>query len=80
MELNDLERRLWAAADALWANTGLSPAQFSGPVLGLIFLRYAERRFHEVETGLLRKGMAARVCSQSTESRDAICKRDQISC
>lgn len=59
MELNDLERRLWAAADALWANTGLGPAQFSGPVLGLIFLRYAERRFHEVETGLLKKGMAA---------------------
>lgn len=58
-QLRDLESRLWAAADALWANTGLSPAQFSGPVLGLIFLRYAERRFHEVETGLLKKGMAA---------------------
>lgn len=59
MELNDLESRLWAAANALWANTGLSPAQFSTPVLGLIFLRYAERRFHEVESVLLRKGMAA---------------------
>jgi type I restriction enzyme M protein len=58
-QLRDLEYRLWAAADALWANTGLSPAQFSSPVLGLIFLRYAERRFHEVETGLLKKGMAA---------------------
>lgn len=58
-QLADLEKRLWAAADALWANTGLGPAQFSGPVLGLIFLRYAERRFHEVETGLLKKGMAA---------------------
>jgi len=48
-ELNELENRLWAAADQLWANTGLKPADFSTPVLGLIFLSYAERRFHEVE-------------------------------
>ena len=45
----DIERRLWAAADQLWANTGLKPSQFSTPVLGLIFLRYAEKRFAEVE-------------------------------
>lgn len=36
--------RLWAAADQLWANTGLKPAEFSTPVLGLIFLRYAEKK------------------------------------
>lgn len=41
----DVEKRLWAAADQLWANTGLKPSQFSTPVLGLIFLRYAEKRF-----------------------------------
>jgi type I restriction enzyme M protein len=56
--LRDLESRLWSAADKLWANTGLKPSEFSTPVLGLIFLRYAERRFHEVETALLKKGMA----------------------
>ena len=39
-ELKDLETRLWAAADQLWANTGLKPSEFSTPVLGLIFLRY----------------------------------------
>ena len=44
----DVEKRLWAAADQLWANTGLKPAQFSTPVLGLIFLRYAEKRFAEL--------------------------------
>ena len=58
MEINDLESRLWSAADKLWANTGLKPSEFSTPVLGLIFLRYAERRFHEVEAGLLKQGMA----------------------
>ncbi|TVR77898.1 MAG: SAM-dependent DNA methyltransferase [Rhodospirillales bacterium] len=40
---------MWAAADQLWANTGLRPSEFSLPVLGLIFLRYAEKRFAEVE-------------------------------
>ncbi|MGZ8243648.1 type I restriction-modification system subunit M [Methylomagnum sp.] len=48
-QLNELENRLWAAADQLWANTGLKPADFSTPVLGLIFLSYADRRFREVE-------------------------------
>jgi type I restriction enzyme M protein len=45
----EIEKRLWAAADQLWANTGLKPSQFSTPVLGLIFLRYAEKRFAEAE-------------------------------
>src|SRR5215471_9847715 len=40
-----LEKRLWAAADQLRANSGLSSQQYSGPVLGLIFLRFAEVRF-----------------------------------
>jgi type I restriction enzyme M protein len=40
-----LETRLWAAADQLRANSGLTSAQYSTPVLGLIFLRFAETRF-----------------------------------
>ena len=31
-----LENRLWAAADELRANSGLTSAQYSQPVLGLI--------------------------------------------
>ena len=46
---NGIEKRLWAVADQLWANSGLRPSDFSTPVLGLIFLRYAEKRFAEVE-------------------------------
>jgi type I restriction enzyme M protein len=42
---NTLERRLWDAADQLRANSGLTAAQYSTPVLGLIFLRFAEARF-----------------------------------
>ena len=37
--------RLWAAADQLRANSGLTSVQYSQPVLGLIFLRFAEVRF-----------------------------------
>ncbi|OAN49957.1 type I restriction-modification system subunit M N-terminal domain-containing protein [Magnetospirillum moscoviense] len=48
----DVEKRLWAAADQLWANTGLKPAQFSVPVLGLVFLRYAEKKFALAEAKL----------------------------
>ena len=57
IDLNDLENRLWATADQLWANTGLKPSEFSNPVLGLIFLRYAEKRFHEAEAKLVISGL-----------------------
>src|ERR1700690_1501294 len=40
-----LEKHLWDAADQFRANSGLTAAQYSQPVLGLIFLRFAEVRF-----------------------------------
>ena len=43
--IEELEKRLWSAADQLRANTGLTSQEYSRPVLGLIFLRYAEYRF-----------------------------------
>lgn len=57
IDLNQIESRLWAAADQLWANTGLKPSEFSNPVLGLLFLRYAEKRFHEAEAKLIKNGL-----------------------
>src|SRR3984893_9688060 len=42
---NTLEKRLWDAADQFRANSGLTSAQYSQPVLGLIFLRFADARF-----------------------------------
>ena len=47
-DLADLERRLWSAADQLRANSSLAPAEYRGPVLGLIFLAFAEHRFDEL--------------------------------
>jgi type I restriction enzyme M protein len=53
------ENRLWAVADKLWAETGLKPAEFSTPVLGLIFLRFADKRFSEAALTLHAKGIPA---------------------
>ena len=58
-DLVAIENRLWAAADQLWANTGLKPSEFSTPVLGLIFLRYADKRFTELTAALLAQGTPA---------------------
>jgi len=41
----ELEMRLWGAADELRANSKLKSSEYSVPVLGLIFLRYADHKF-----------------------------------
>ncbi len=43
--LHHLEKELWEAADQLRANSMLTAAEYSMPVLGLIFLRHADNRF-----------------------------------
>lgn len=53
-----LEKRLWAAADQLRANSGLPASKYSQPVLGLIFLRFAEVRF-EAQRKKLATGAAS---------------------
>ncbi|WP_340104898.1 type I restriction-modification system subunit M N-terminal domain-containing protein [Rhodohalobacter sp. 8-1] len=47
-----LEQFLWTAADNLRANSSLSSYEYSNPVLGLIFLRYAWSRFVPVHEEL----------------------------
>jgi len=46
---NKLEKRLWEAADQLRANSKLTAQEYSRPVLGLIFLKYADFRFTDAE-------------------------------
>ncbi|MEZ4522995.1 MAG: type I restriction-modification system subunit M N-terminal domain-containing protein [Thermomicrobiales bacterium] len=43
-----IEGRLWSAADQLRANSRLKASEYSVPVLGLIFLAYADARFSAV--------------------------------
>ena len=55
-----LEKRLWDAADQFRANSGLKPQEYSGPILGLIFLRFAEVRFAVLRAKLEAAGSSAR--------------------
>jgi len=45
MPNNHLEKNLWDAADELRANSKLRASDYSIPVLGLIFLKYADHKF-----------------------------------
>jgi len=55
----ELEKKLWRAADELRANSHLNSSQYSAPVLGLIFLRYADHKF-SVATQAMGKRKSAR--------------------
>lgn len=51
-DIAELEDRLWSAADELRANSKLRASEYSTPVLGLIFLRYADYRFSKAKEEL----------------------------
>lgn len=58
--LADVERRLWEVADQLRANSGLKASEYSVPVLGLVFLRYANYKFGETAKVLSKSGSGRR--------------------
>ena len=47
--LTQIENKLWSAADELRANSNLRGSDYSTPVLGLIFLKYADYKFSLTE-------------------------------
>jgi hypothetical protein len=58
---------LWEAADRFRANSGLTAAQYSQPVPGLIFLRFAEVRFAAQRAKLDKAGASSRRGSRLDE-------------
>jgi type I restriction enzyme M protein len=62
-----LEKRLWDAADQLRANSGLKAQEYSGPILGLIFLRFADVRFDIQRKRLEKAGASSRRGSRIDE-------------
>lgn len=48
-DLKQLEADLWKSADDLRANSDLKSSEYSTPVLGLIFLRFADNRYRQYE-------------------------------
>jgi len=62
-----IEKRLWDAADQFRANSGLTAAQYSAPVLGLIFLLFAETRFAKRRAELESAGASSRRATSRTD-------------
>ncbi len=51
-ELKQLENDLWRSADTLRANSDLKSSEYSTPVLGLIFLKFADNRYRRFEKAI----------------------------
>jgi type I restriction enzyme M protein len=62
-----LEKRLWDAADQFRANSGLKAQEYSAPVLGLIFLLFADVRFSAQRATLEKAGTSSRRGSRVDE-------------
>jgi len=59
-DLSELENRLWDVADELRANSGLKSSEYGTPVLGLIFLRFADAKFKTARERIEAKASARR--------------------
>jgi type I restriction enzyme M protein len=59
-DIHEIADRLWETADELRANSHLKAGEYSIPVLGLIFLKFADSRFTQVETQLAGRGTGRR--------------------
>jgi len=52
-QLKQLEDKLWESANALRAHGGLKASDYAVPVLGLIFLKFAENKYSQHEAKIL---------------------------
>ncbi len=59
--LSEIEQRLWDTADELRANSNLRSSEYSTPVLGLIFLKYADHKFHQVREEITSESSGSRI-------------------
>ena len=66
---SEIERRLWASADNLRANSNLKSSEYSVPVLGLIFLRYADHKFGVADRELKEAGRGKVIGKEHYQAR-----------
>lgn len=57
----ELIKTLWGAAEQLWSNSDLKPSEYAMPVLGLIFLKYADYKFAQVDKVVKEKYGSGRI-------------------
>lgn len=53
VELKNLKDTLWQSADTLRADSGLKSSEYATPILGIIFLRFAESKYKQYENEIL---------------------------
>lgn len=74
--LKQLEADLWSAADNLRANSDLKSSEYATPVLGLIFLKFADNNYRRHEADIIAeyrklKGTRARRRFPTSPSKSA---------
>lgn len=52
-DLKQLEADLWRSADMMRANSDLKSSEYSTPVMGLIFLKFADNRYRQYEKAIM---------------------------
>src|SRR3954470_5825284 len=65
VDIYEVASHLWETADELRANSHLKAAEYSIPVLGLIFLKFADSRFTEAEADLAGKNTGRRAIGKA---------------
>lgn len=53
--IKELKKKLWDTANDLRANSGLEYSQFSEPILGLIFLKFADNKYSQSEDEIIKE-------------------------
>ena len=60
----EMEKKLWDAADELRANSKLKSSEYSMPVLGLVFLKWADFKFDHAQRELEEEAKKSSTCSR----------------
>jgi type I restriction enzyme M protein len=81
-DIGEIEKRLWAGADTLRANSNFASNEYFLPVMGLIFLRHAYSRFlrvkGEIEANLpVRAGKKRDLSKEDFSQKGAIFLREK---
>ena len=76
-QIGEIEKRLWASADNLRANSNFASNEYFLPVMGLIFLRHAYSRFLKVKVEIestlpMRAGKARTLTKEDFSQKGAI--------
>ncbi|MCP5494644.1 MAG: N-6 DNA methylase [Leptospiraceae bacterium] len=71
-ELKKLENDLWNTADDLRANSDLKSSEYSTPILGIIFLKFADNKYKKYENEMVENDLSFKMLSDHRERLESI--------